>query len=331
MINPMSHVPASSEHGQLSRGPDGFLWSTEPEPHGARRRAILRAHPEVKDLYGPCTRTKYVCAALVAAQLSLAYSLREAPWWLIILVAYAVGGFFSQWLLLANHEISHNLAFKRPLYNRLFGLFINLPIGIPIVAAFREYHLMHHTHQGVDGIDTDVPTRWEASWVKGPLTKGLWLFGQGLAYGLRPLFMMPLPLNRWLVANFVVQLAFDALVYWAWGERALAYLPISALLTMGLHPMAGHYLTEHYVIAPPQETYSYYGPLNALAFNVGYHNEHHDFPYIAGSRLPKLKKLAPEFYDNLVSHRSWTSMLLRYVTRSDIGTTSRVRRLAKSE
>lgn len=327
----MSKVTASTDGNQLTRGADGFLWSSEPEPHGARRRAILEAHPEVKKLYGPCGRTKYLCALLVLAQLGLAYSLREAPWWLVILVAYAVGGFLSQWLLLANHEICHNLAFEKPLHNRLFGLFINLPIGIPIVAAFREYHLMHHTHQGVVGIDTDVPTRWEASWVKGPFTKGLWLFGQGLAYGLRPLFMMPLPPSRWLVTNFLVQLSFDALVYWAWGEKALFYLPISALLTMGLHPMAGHYLTEHYVIAPPQETYSYYGPLNLFAFNVGYHNEHHDFPYIAGSRLPQLKKLAPEFYDGLVSHRSWTAMLWKYVTRSDLGTTSRVRRLAKSD
>src|SRR5688572_9866034 len=323
---PTTHHTA--EIGSLTRGADGFLWSNKPEPHGAQRRGILEAHPEVKRLYGPCTRTKYICTVLVALQLGLAYSLRDAPWWLVVVVAYAVGGFLSQWLLLANHEICHNLAFQRPLANRLFGLFINLPIGIPVVAAFREYHLVHHTHQGAEGIDTDVPTRWEASWVKGPVTKCLWLAGQGLAYGLRPLFMIPLPLNRWLVTNFIVQFAFDALIYWAWGEKALAYLPISALLTMGLHPMAGHYLTEHYVIAPPQETYSYYGPLNALAFNVGYHNEHHDFPYIAGSRLPELKKLAPEFYDNLVSHRSWTAMLWAYVTRADLGTTSRVKRAA---
>jgi len=322
----MNATTAPTSNSALVLGADGFLWSSEPEPHGARRRAILEAHPEVKQLYGPCARTKYICALLVVAQLGLAYAMRDAPWWLLIAVAYAVGGFLSQWLLLANHEISHNLAFSKPLYNRLFGLFINLPIGIPIVAAFREYHLMHHTQQGVDGIDTDVPSAWEARWVRGPLAKSVWLAAQGLAYGLRPLFMHPLRPNRWLVANFAVQFAFDALVYWAWGEKALAYLPISALLTMGLHPMAGHYLTEHYVIAAPQETYSYYGPLNKLAFNVGYHNEHHDFPYIAGSRLPALKQLAPEYYDTLVSHRSWTGMLWKYVTSPNLATTSRVKR-----
>jgi sphingolipid delta-4 desaturase len=75
-----------------------------------------------------------------------------------------------------------------------------------------------------------------------------------------------------------------------------------------------------------QETYSYYGPLNALAFNVGYHNEHHDFPYIPGSRLAKLRSTAPEFYDQLLSHTSWARTLWRFVTRPSINGYSRIKR-----
>ncbi len=140
--------------------------------------------------------------------------------------------------------------------------------------------------------------------------------------------MLTLPMrpSGWVVANLVVQLAFDVAVFQTWGVKSLAYFPTSALIVMGLHPIAGHYISEHYSSHPPQETYSYYGPLNKIAFNVGYHNEHHDFPYIAGSRLPQLKRLAPEFYDSLASHRSWSKVLYDYVMRSDLGATSRVKR-----
>jgi sphingolipid delta-4 desaturase len=291
---------------------------------------MLARYPEIKNLYGPCRKTKYVCTALVMAQLGLCFLMKDASWWLLLLSAYAVGGVINQSLLLAIHELSHNLAFDRPLHNRLFSLFINLPVGLPVAAAFREYHLMHHTQQGVDGIDTDIPTVWETKVVRGPMMKFIWLSLQGLAYGLRPLFMLPLRPTRWVILNAVVQIAFDLIIFHFWGLKALLYLPISTLLVMGLHPISGHYISEHYVIREGQETYSYYGPLNKLAFNVGYHNEHHDFPYIPGSRLPELRKIAPEFYESLAKHTSWTKILWDYVARADLKPTSRVKRTRQS-
>jgi len=69
---------------------------------------------------------------------------------------------------------------------------------------------------------------------------------------------------------------------------------------------------------PGQETYSYYGPLNKVSFNVGYHNEHHDLVTIPWSRLPEVRRLAPEFYDGLHSYSSWTSLLARFVSDRNI-------------
>ncbi len=117
--------------------------------------------------------------------------------------------------------------------------------------------------------------------------------GQGFAYALRPLFVHPKRPSAAELGNLALQLVFNALILHFWGAKALAYLPISSLIVMGLHPVAGHYISEHYVFRAGQETYSYYGPLNRLTFNVGYHNEHHDFPYIAGSRLAELRAIAP--------------------------------------
>ena len=290
---------------------------------------MLRKYPGIKALYGPCARTKYVCTALVLLQLSLAYSLRSASWWLLVVVAYLVGGVVNQALLLAIHELSHNLAFRKPWQNRLFALFINLPVGVPVAETFRYYHLLHHVHQGEAGTDTDLPTELEGRLLQGPVRKLIWVMGQGFAYALRPLFVHPKRPSAAEALNLLLQLAFNVLVFHFWGLKALLFLPMSSLIVMGLHPVAGHYISEHYVFRAGQETYSYYGPLNRLTFNVGYHNEHHDFPYIPGSRLPELRRLAPEYYDGLYAHRSWTKTLWQYVLRRDLGGYSRVKRTGR--
>jgi sphingolipid delta-4 desaturase len=88
--------------------------------------------------------------------------------------------------------------------------------------------------------------------------------------------------------------------------------------------VGARWIQEHYLVAPPQETYSYYGIVNRINLNIGYHNEHHDFPSIPWNRLPALKKLAPEWYDNLVAHTSYTRLLWKFLTDPTLTLFSRI-------
>ena len=92
---------------------------------------------------------------------------------------------------------------------------------------------------------------------------------QILFYALRPGFVRTQSLTQWHLANIAVQIVFDYLLVKAFGVRALIYLLASSFFAGSLHPLAGHFIVEHYVWdGLNQETYSYYGPLNILGYNV---------------------------------------------------------------
>lgn len=75
----------------------------------------------------------------MSLQITCAYLLRNTSMldWKFLATAYVIGATSNQNLFLAIHEISHNLAFRSPMANRLLAIFANLPIGLPYSAAFR--------------------------------------------------------------------------------------------------------------------------------------------------------------------------------------------------
>ncbi|KAK4188035.1 putative Dihydroceramide delta(4)-desaturase [Podospora australis] len=322
-----------------------FFWTYTEEPHRTRRMAIIKAHPEVTKLCGPEPFTKYVVAGVVALQLLCAHLLRDTSFfsWRFWATAYVIGATSNQNLFLAIHEISHNLAFRSPLANRLFAIFANLPIGLPYSASFRPYHLTHHKSLGVDGLDTDLPTAFEGIFLDSILGKAFFCTFQILFYALRPMAIYRVPFTWVHWVNVAVQLGFDYLLIaglpGVFSPQSLVYLILSSFLAGSLHPTAGHFIAEHYVyetVTPEQkdpknnipipETFSYYGPLNFFTYNVGLHNEHHDFPAIPWTRLPKLNKIAKEFYDELPRHESWIYVLWQFIFDENVGMTSRVKR-----
>ena len=276
-------------------------------------RAILKTHPQVRALIGPEPRSAIVIALVVPMQLGLAYWIRDAPWYVMIFVAYLLGAFLSKALWVMIHECAHNLVFRSRLANEIAGAVANLPHVLPTSNLFRQGHLRHHAHMGEYAIDSDLPSRWEAALTSfGFAGKALWLLFFPVCSASR-IFRVGARVDATLVVTSVVQILFDVVVVLVAGWGALFYLTLSLFFSLGLHPLGARWLQEHHIVQEPQETYSYYGVLNYPAFNIGYHNEHHDFASIPWNRLPRLRALAAEFYDDRAKHSSWTKILLRFL------------------
>tara|TARA_R110000737_G_scaffold80012_1_gene112059 strand:- start:2678 stop:3631 length:954 start_codon:yes stop_codon:yes gene_type:complete len=303
-----------------------FYWEKSREPHFQRRKQIMNEVPEVKKLFGTDPLLKYKAIFVLLLQLAIpVFFLPENPY-LFALLVVVVGATLSQILFLAIHEITHDLAFKNPALNNVLAIIVNFPIVFPFSMAFKVYHAKHHWHQGKEGVDTDLPTDEEALLFKGFFGKLIWLVNQILFYAIRPLMVHPIKPDKWQIINLIAQLVFVVVFYQLAGIAGFVYLIASLFVAGGLHPIAGHFIAEHYVFKEGQETYSYYGFLNKITFNVGFHNEHHDFPNIPGSRLPKLKKLAPNHYDHLYSHTSWSKVLWRFVSEESMTLYARIKR-----
>lgn len=304
-----------------------FYFSEEREPHRSRTKQILKKYPEIKQFLGrknPFTLGITVFA--VFTQLTLAWYIQDQPWYLVFLLAFFVGTVINETFIAVIHECSHNLVFKGRFQNNLTGLFVNLPMIVPSYISFQKYHMKHHAFQGVHELDADLPGFAEAKLVNNHWAKKMiWLFFFPLIQSIRTSRVKEIPFfDGWVLTNWVTNFSFSAIVYIYLGPVALLYLFLSFWLAFGLSIVGGRLIQEHFVVEEGQETYSYYGLLNIPALNVAYHNEHHDFPSASWDKLPKIKAIAPEFYNSLVSHNSWSKLVLAFLFSKNFSVFSRV-------
>ncbi|KAJ1500810.1 Sphingolipid delta(4)-desaturase DES1 [Coelomomyces lativittatus] len=306
------------------------------EPHLKRKKLILLTHPEVTSLFGYEPKSKYILCGLLLIQYAIGYFFAhpsftshwstELYWTCFLVVAYFIGGTITATLGVLIHECTHGLVAKSWTENRVWGFVANLGIPFPIYASFRRYHLDHHAFQGVIGKDPDLPLSMEWSLIQSNgLGKTVWVFCFPFFYLLRGIWMLkpPQSLELWNAGWTVMA---DFVLYFGIGPMAFWYLVASIWFGYGLHPGAAHFIQEHYTFVSGQETYSYYGVLNRLLLNVGYHNEHHDFTQIPWTKLPTLFSMANEFYAPLMAHQSWVKVILDFIFHKDLGPQSRVAR-----
>jgi sphingolipid 4-desaturase/C4-monooxygenase len=302
-----------------------FLISNEAEPHIARTKAIIKAHPEIKNLMGRNVNTIFYIIGIVALQISIAMTLSNTSWWLALIVAFIVGAFCNHALFTLIHECAHNMVFKNRIANLWAGILCDLPNVFPSSVQFRKYHLKHHAFQGDYDIDADIPSVWEAKLIGNSfIGKAIWLLFYPIFQLTRPPRLKEIEFNSlWVWIDLIVVFTFDILLFYFFGWISVFYLLASFFFSVGLHPLGGRWIQEHYLVNAPQETYSYYGPLNKLAFNVGYHNEHHDFSFVPWNNLPKIREIAPEFYNSLHYHTSWSKLVWHFLTDKNMSLFSR--------
>jgi sphingolipid delta-4 desaturase len=308
-----------------------FTWSQEPNPHHVRVRQILKQHPEMKELIGKNPYTIFMIIGLVSAQVAISYFVSDASWWIVFLAAYAAGAFISHALWVMIHEASHGLIFRGKVPNLMAGILANLPHIFASSVSFQRYHLKHHAHQGEHDLDADLPDFWEAKLVSNnPFNKMLWFLFFPVFQVTRTARLNIDLFDRWILLNWIIQISFNVALFVFLGPKAFVFMLASFFFSVGLHPLGARWIQEHYLTLDPiQETYSYYGPLNKVAFNVGFHNEHHDFPSIPWNKLPLIKSKAPAYYDTLLSHQSWTKLFFSFIFNPKLSLYSRVLRKEK--
>ncbi len=314
------HLSDIGRPRRLTRTPSlAFLPTTLDRPHPIRRRAILEAHPDVAKLCGYDRFTAVLTLAVVLGQTALAAVLGHLGlgyWWVSLLAAYGIGAFANHAMFVAIHDAIHNLAVRNRTLNKWVAILADLPNTFPTAMGFRCYHIKHHSHLGDYDYDADLPSRWEGELVGNRWWgKALWLFFFAV-FQLTRLSRLKatVPMwSRWTVFNALAIIAYDVAILFFCGPNGLLYLFLSFWFSVGLHPVGARWIQEHFTFDADQETHDYYGPLNLIALNIGYHNEHHDFPDIPWRRLPQLKAMAPEFYLPLKAHKSWSALLVRFI------------------
>jgi sphingolipid 4-desaturase/C4-monooxygenase len=304
-----------------------FRHSTLAEPHRDRTKGILKTHPEVRSLIGTDPSTFWLTLGIVVFQFVIAALVAHRPWWIIAITAWCVGAFASHSLFVMVHEATHKLVFKRRVGNVLTGLLANLPLMFPSYASFQKYHLKHHAFQGVYELDADIPSEWEARLIgRSAFGKATWLLLFPFFQMTRPFRLTEIQLVDGLtVVNWIVQIAVNVATWVLIGPGAVLYFTLALFFSIGLHPLGARWIQRHYLTGgDEQETFSYYGSLNRIAFNVGYHNEHHDLPSVPWRKLPAIKSMAPEMYTRLESHESWGRLLLQFLFDPNLSLWSRV-------
>lgn len=318
--------------------------------HRERAKAILKAHPEVRELFGHYAGTAVWCVLAASLQIALAaVSGAVLPWWGALLLAWIIGAPLNIVLFQLAHECDHRLVFKSSRWNRWLFTYTSLPMFFLGHHTWWIDHIAHHNDMSAPkdfvmrrrvvylSLRDKPPLFFPyaafmsvTQFLRTGLGLVLYVFTSLLRGRLKPTDRTLAVLGDvhlvsgykkegielWGVAYPLISLTMCGLLWWLAGWQALLYLAAAQLFFSGfLHPYClGWVLAISHVHHRDhfQPTASHYGKwINLTTFNAGLHVEHHDLMAIPWFRLPKLREMAPEFYEDLTPLTSYNALAFK--------------------
>src|SRR2546423_6287585 len=107
-----------------------FYHSEFDQPHPSRAKAIVKAHPEVRQLMVRNPYTALIALSIVIMQTAITYgmgTLGFGYWWLSLLIAYCIGAFANHANYVIIHDATHNLIFRSKSWNKMVAILADLP------------------------------------------------------------------------------------------------------------------------------------------------------------------------------------------------------------
>src|SRR5207237_9732938 len=100
-----------------------FYQSESDQPHPGRARAIVKAHPEVRQLMVRNPWTALIAASIVVMQTAIAFGMGRLGFGyccLSLLIAYCVCVFVNPANYVFIHDATHNLIFRNICWTNMF-------------------------------------------------------------------------------------------------------------------------------------------------------------------------------------------------------------------
>lgn len=300
--------------------------------HNDLRRRVLDAHPEAVDLIGPDWRTALFAVLMLALHWALAWGVSLTSWWVAFLAAFVFGQTIYHSAGTLIHENAHRLVFRntkaRFAYDVLTEMIVT-SFGYQLI--YQHNHVTsHHAYLGdyerdyehEDAYYVAARTRYRAA---HPIRYRAMTIGI-MALHLLPFtfvtdaLIMPRLLGRAtglpardrmrkspatrpprgeLYALAFVSLIVNIGLFAVFGFLGWLYHVWSMSMISGRWgaSVRGQILSEHFggdIEHPTRSTY-WWG--NLIFYNIGYHVEHHTFPGVPWTRLPKLRAVAPDAFN----------------------------------